>query len=95
MNIQTFVRIIDDLGGIDIDLPYEIDGRVKHSKDRNRYFPPGKQHLDGYRTMLLARMRPGGDFERLEIQNLILQAVAEELLSSLLNLKIAGIDQLI
>jgi len=81
VNIQTFVRIIDDLGGIDINLPYEIDGRVKHSKDRNRYFPPGKQHLDGYRTMLLARMRPGGDFERMEIQNLILQAVAEELLS--------------
>jgi LCP family protein required for cell wall assembly len=81
VNIQTFVRIIDDLGGIDIDLPYEIDGRVKRSRDPNRYFPPGKQHLDGYRTMLLARMRPDGDFERMEIQNLILQAVAEELLS--------------
>lgn len=81
VNIQTFVRIIDELGGIDIDLPYEIDGRVKRSRDPNRYFPPGKQHLDGYRTMLLARLRPDGDFHRLEIQNLILQAVAEKLLS--------------
>lgn len=81
VNIQTFVRIIDDLGGIDIDLPYEIDGRVKRSKDPNRFFPAGKQHLDGYRTMLLARLRPGGDFERIAIQNLILQAVAEKLLS--------------
>jgi LCP family protein required for cell wall assembly len=81
VNIQTFVRIVDEMGGIDIDLPYTIDGRVKRSKDPNRYFPAGKQHLNGYRTMLLARMRPGGDFQRIEIQNLILQAVAEKLLS--------------
>jgi len=81
VNIRTFVRIIDELGGIDIDLPFEIDGRVKRSRDPNRYFPPGRQHLDGYRTMLLARMRPNGDFQRLETQNLILQAVAEKLLS--------------
>lgn len=79
VNISTFIRIVDELGGIEIDLPYEIDGRVKGSKDPNRYFPPGKQHLDGYRTMLLARLRPEGDFQRIEIQNLILQAVAEKL----------------
>jgi LCP family protein required for cell wall assembly len=81
VNIKTFVRIVDELGGIDIDLPYTIDGRVKRSKDPNRYFPAGKQHLNGYRTMLLARMRPGGDIQRIETQNLVLQAVAEKLLS--------------
>lgn len=81
VNIQTFVRIIDDLGGIDLELPYTIDGRVKKSKDPNRYFPAGKLHLNGYRTMLLARMRPQGDLQRIEIQNLILQAVADKLLS--------------
>src|SRR5512133_1402107 len=80
VNLKTFVRIVDKLGGIDIDLPYTIDGRVKRSKDPNRYFPAGKQHLNGYRTMLLARMRPGGDFGRIDVQNLILQAVAEKLL---------------
>ena len=81
INLQTFVRIIDELGGVDIDLPYEIDGRVKKSRDPNRYFPTGKQHLNGYRTMLLARLRPNGDLKRIEIQNLILQAVAEKLFS--------------
>ena len=81
VNIQTFVSIIDNLGGIDIDLPYTVDGRVKHSTDPNRYFPAGNQHLNGYRTMLLARMRPVGDFRRIEIQNMILQAVAEKLLN--------------
>jgi polyisoprenyl-teichoic acid--peptidoglycan teichoic acid transferase len=79
VNLQTFVRIIDTLGGIDVNLPYEIDGRVKASRDPNRYFDAGEQHLDGYRTMLLARLRPGGDLQRLEIQNLILTSLADEL----------------
>lgn len=78
VNLQTFVRIIDTLGGIDIDLPYIIDGRVKASKDPNRYFAAGEQHLDGYRTMLLARLRPDGDFQRLEIQNLIMSSLADQ-----------------
>jgi LCP family protein required for cell wall assembly len=81
VNLQTFVRIIDTLGGIDINLPYEIDGRVRGSRDPNRYFAAGEQHLNGYRTMLLARLRPEGDLQRLEIQNLILQALADRLLS--------------
>lgn len=80
VNLQTFVRIIDTLGGIDIDLPYVIDGRVRNSRDPNRYFAAGKQHLDGYRTMLLARLRPGGDWQRTEVQNLILYALSDQLL---------------
>lgn len=81
LNLQTFVNIVDELDGLDIDLPYAIDGRVKGSRDPNRYFAAGKQHLNGYRTMLLARLRPQGDFRRTEVQNLILQAFAEKLLS--------------
>ncbi|HUE98935.1 MAG TPA: LCP family protein [Anaerolineales bacterium] len=81
VNLQTFVRIVDTLGGIDITLPYVIDGRVRGSRDPNRYFAAGDQHLNGYRTMLLARLRPQGDFRRIEVQNLLLQAFAEKLLS--------------
>ena len=87
VNLQTFVRIIDTLGGIDINLPYVIDGRVRGSRDSNRYFAAGEQHLNGYRTMLLARLRPGGDLQRLEIQNLILQALADRLFSPTAALK--------
>lgn len=80
INLQSFVRIVDALGGIDIDLPFVVDGRVKGSKDSNLYFPAGKQKLKGFRTMLLARMRPFGDFQRSTVQNLILQALAEKML---------------
>jgi anionic cell wall polymer biosynthesis LytR-Cps2A-Psr (LCP) family protein len=75
------VRIVDELGGIDISLPHTIDGRVPGSKDANLYFPAGQIHLNGYRTMLLARLRPQGDFQRSEVQNLILQALAGKLFS--------------
>ncbi|HSG42481.1 MAG TPA: LCP family protein [Anaerolineales bacterium] len=80
-NLQTFVKAIDAIGGVDVVLPYVVDGRVKGSFDNNRYFPAGKQHLNGYRTMLLARMRPQGDLQRNEVQNIILQALAKKLLS--------------
>lgn len=88
VNLQTFIKIVDDLGGLDINLPSVIDGRVRGSRDPNRFFAAGKQHLNGYRTMLLARLRPRGDFQRAEVQNLILQAFAEKLfgLTSVLKL---------
>ena len=41
VNIQAFARIIDQLGGLDINLPYTIDGRVSHSQDPDHYFAAG------------------------------------------------------
>jgi LCP family protein required for cell wall assembly len=81
LNLQAFAGVIDALGGLDIDLPYTVDGRVTRSKDPDRYFSAGPQHLNGYRTMLLARMRPNGDLERNNVQNMILQALAAKMLS--------------
>ena len=79
VNLNTFIKIVDTLGGIDINMPYTLDGRVQGSKDPDRYFKAGELHLDGYRTMLLARLRPNGDVNRSEIQNLILEAIAKKL----------------
>jgi LCP family protein required for cell wall assembly len=80
VNLQAFVRVVDALGGLDINLPYVVDGRT-NKNDHSRYFPAGPQHLDGYRTMLLARMRPEGDMQRSNTQNLILQSLAAKVLS--------------
>jgi len=81
VNMEAFVRIIDQLGGLDINLPYTVDGRATRSLDPDRYFPAGPLHLNGYRTMLLARLRPNGDLQRSQVQDLILQALAAKLLS--------------
>ena len=82
VNLKTFVQFVDALGGIDINMPYTLDGRVQGSRDPDRYFKAGELHLDGYRTMLLARLRPNGDFKRSEIQNIILKAVVRKMLKS-------------
>ncbi|MGE5072094.1 MAG: LCP family protein, partial [Anaerolineae bacterium] len=80
VNTATFARIVDTLGGVDINLPNAIDGRQKGSDDANRFFPAGPQHLDGYRTMLLARLRPNGDLARSDTENIILKALAARIL---------------
>jgi len=92
VNLQTFSKFVDALGGIDIRLPYVVDGRVKKSKDPNRYFPAGNQHLNGYRTMLLARMRPQGDLKRSEIQNIIIQALMEKILDPSILLQLSKLN---
>jgi LCP family protein required for cell wall assembly len=81
VNMQSFVRIVDALGGIDINLPHAVDGRVQDSRDPLLYFPAGEQHLDGRRTQILARLRPQGDFERTDMQTIILRALSVKLLS--------------
>jgi LCP family protein required for cell wall assembly len=93
INLQSFVRIIDQLGGLDIYLPYTVDGRAARSKDMDRYFEAGQLHLNGYRTMLLARMRPNGDLERAKTQNLILQALAAKLLAPATLPKLAAVAE--
>lgn len=80
VNLQTFAKIIDAVGGIDINLPYAVDGRVKGSTNPDFYFPAGEQHLNGYRTMILARLRPEGDLKRNHTQDIILQALAKKML---------------
>jgi LCP family protein required for cell wall assembly len=91
VNVQSFVRIVDELGGLEISLPYTVDGRAARSTDQDKYFPAGQQHLDGYRTMLLARMRPNGDLERSRTQNLILEALAAKLLDPAMQPRLPGL----
>jgi LCP family protein required for cell wall assembly len=81
VNTATFVRIVDTVGGIDVSLPHSIDGRLQGSRDPDRFFAAGQQHLNGHRTMLLARLRPNGDLERSDVQNLILKALAARILT--------------
>jgi len=81
VNLNTFVRVVDTLGGIDVNLPNAVDARSPGSHNPDLYFPAGQQHLDGNRAMLLARLRPDGDLERSARQDLILKALAAKVLS--------------
>jgi LCP family protein required for cell wall assembly len=74
VNFQAFVGFIDAIGGIDIDLPTFVDDRP------SGYFPPGRQHLDGERTLYLARIREKySDLVRITDQSLIIEAIFQKL----------------
>jgi LCP family protein required for cell wall assembly len=81
INMHNFVRIVDALGGLDVYLPNTIDGRVPGSQDPDLYFEAGNHHLDGWRALMLARLRPQGDIQRTNSQTIILKALSAKLLS--------------
>jgi LCP family protein required for cell wall assembly len=81
VNPQTFARVVDALGGINVDLPTAVDGRSRGSHNPDLYFPSGRQHLDGRRALTLARLRPDGDPQRTARQDLLLKALAARILS--------------
>lgn len=84
VDFQGFVRIIDELGGIDIDVPADmVDARYPTASfgTMTVRFRRGRQRLDGERALQYARMRHGGsDLDRIRRQQQILVAVRERVL---------------
>jgi len=75
INFVTFVKFIDTIGGIEVDLPNYVDDRPQ------AFFPAGKQTLSGSQALSLARIRMKySDAFRVNNQTLILQAVVRRLL---------------
>lgn len=69
-----FIEVVDVLGGIEVDLPVALDDRP------SVYFPAGKQVLSGEEALQLARARTNyTDLERVDHQNLVLQALFRKL----------------
>ncbi len=67
-NMEGIVRIVDIVGGVDIDNPMRFDYE-------GLSFPIGQQHLNGKEALAYSRMRkedPRGDFGRTQRQRQIL-----------------------
>ncbi len=83
VDIDCFMAIVDTLGGIEIDVPYEIV-----DEQLGGYLPAGLQTLDGDSALLFVRSRHAyddlgdGDRYRAAHQRLFISAVIEKLLSS-------------
>ncbi|MCX6069160.1 MAG: LCP family protein [Chloroflexi bacterium] len=81
-NMQTFVQLINVIGGIDVYLPYSVDARKADQPKRDDlYFEPGKHHLNGEQALMLARIREHSTFGRADQQNRVLCAAREALLN--------------
>jgi polyisoprenyl-teichoic acid--peptidoglycan teichoic acid transferase len=82
IDFTAFERFIDELGGIDLDVPYAI--KVDPIGPGNTVFlEPGLQRLDGPVALAYARARytEGGDFDRAERQQQVVFAIREKILS--------------
>ena len=78
MNFNAFIDVVDALGGVEVDVPYE---RIEKDEFDNNaiHLMPGFQRLDGRHTLALARTRKlDNDIERGKRQQMILQAMIKE-----------------
>ncbi len=82
VNMQTFIKIVNAVDGINVDLPITIDGRAADQAGRDDLiFYAGKHHLYGKEALQLARLRPYGVFDRAKAQNEVLCGLYEKLTS--------------
>ena len=75
VNMQTFVRMVDAVDGLDIALERRVGG------SNNPHLQAGAHHLDGTEALAVARDRGEGVFDRGENQNLVLCALQKKLTS--------------
>lgn len=79
MNFYAFIDVVDALGGIEVEVPYDI--REKDAEDRRNaiVLKKGYQHLNGEEALALARTRKkDNDIERGKRQQQILQAILKK-----------------
>lgn len=86
LNFEGFVRIIDRIGGIEIEVPQEIEDTQYPDPDNpgaytTIYIPAGMQHMDGEMALKYARTRHmDSDFGRLRRQQQVIMAVRDRVL---------------
>ncbi len=83
LNFNNFIEIVDELGGIDVDVPeYVYDGAYNDCLDCSYYpveFEEGMQHMDGETALAYSRLRKmDNDFKRIERQQIVMKAIARK-----------------
>jgi LCP family protein required for cell wall assembly len=82
VDMKTFARLIDAMGGIDIYVDSKIDLNENQDGANPDYvFEPGVHHLDGQMALKLAMNRYPTIFQRARYQNIVLRAIQEKLLT--------------
>ena len=83
IDFDGFKAAVDALGGIDVNVPIEIDDDMAGG-----YVAAGEQTLDGEQALILCRSRHAyddygsGDYYRMANQRMVMGAIAKKILSS-------------
>jgi len=85
VDFNTFIKVIDAIGGVEIDVPYNISDPqypdMYYGYDPF-YIRAGLQQLDGATALKYARTRHGdNDFQRAERQQQVLYAIRDKVLN--------------
>lgn len=81
-NFKSFISVIDVLGGIEVDVPFDFTEQNSQGKHGTMVFKKGKQVLSGEEALAFARMRkkdPEGDIGRGKRQQQVIKAVVTKL----------------
>jgi polyisoprenyl-teichoic acid--peptidoglycan teichoic acid transferase len=81
INMRTFEKIVNAVGGIEVTLPKTVDGRTADDRSERLLFPQGRHQLNGTQALTLARIRISGTFARADNQDLVLCALRDKLTS--------------
>lgn len=82
VNFEAFIDVVDSLGGITVEVPYEL--YEQNSKDQKGaiHLLPGIQELNGEEALALARTRKmDSDLERGKRQQEIIKAIVKKTVS--------------
>ena len=86
INFTSLVEIIDAIGGVDVDNPFEFTADYEENNEHVYYvFTKGSNHLNGKQALAYVRERYGlreGDIARARHQQQVLSAVIEKLSTS-------------
>lgn len=93
VNLKVVEDVIDEIGGVYFDVPVDMH-YDDYGQSFHVHVDKGYQHLNGYETLGVFRFRyggyhdgvltegyPGGDVQRIQVQQDLLKAIAKQLLS--------------
>lgn len=85
INFKGVVDLVEALDGIDVEVTYPFCEQDSHRNFTNQIcLKAGYQHLNGEQTLAYARHRhslPTGDLQRIQNQQLIVEALSQKLIS--------------
>jgi LCP family protein required for cell wall assembly len=83
VNMQTFVKIVDAVGGVDVYLPTDVDGTPVDEKTEDMgYFTAGHHHFTGDQALRFSRIRKRyTELTRQDNQNIVICALKEKITS--------------
>ncbi|KOS28767.1 LytR family transcriptional regulator [Bacillus anthracis] len=81
-NFKSFIKIVDALGGIDVDVPVEFTEQNSKDEADAIHLKKGYQNLNGEEALALARTRHiDSDAMRGQRQQLVIEAIAKKAIS--------------